>query len=248
MIKTKFFNKILIKFYLLIHEHSYKKRLKYLYENNGSKRLLVVFSGFSPTKPLYNYVRTIKDIKTVNKLFILDDFGFRGSYYWFENGDDFPLQLTKELIEIKSKGCEELYTLGTSKGGTCAIYFGLVFNAKHVYSGACQYLVGNYLNLEERLPILSGMLGAGFKRSDVDRLNNMMPNLLKKCKDARTVVHLLYSKKEHTYDEHIVYLIEDLILNNIPYTEVVEDFENHNDVGKYFIPYIKKELRNVLKI
>ena len=85
--------------YLQLKERKFKRRLKYIYENHSSDKLLVVFSGFAD-KPVYNYIRTLKDIKC-NKLFILDDFGYRGSYYWYENGKSYPLELVSSLIHQK---------------------------------------------------------------------------------------------------------------------------------------------------
>lgn len=84
------------KIYFLINERKYKDRLKYVFKNNHSKTLIVSFSGFAP-KPVYNYMRTLKGVKA-DQLYILDDFGLTGSYYWYENGEDTPRQLTHELI------------------------------------------------------------------------------------------------------------------------------------------------------
>ena len=135
--------------------------------------------------------------------------------------------------------------MGTSKGGTCAIYFGLEFNVKGVYAGACQYLVGNYLNTDNNRHILKAMLGEGYTQKDFDMLNNMLRDQLKCHKETNTVVNLLYSKHEHTYPEHIVYLIQDLKKNKIPYTEQVELFKEHNEVGNFFKPYIENTLQNI---
>ena len=48
---------------------------------------------------MYNYVRTLQNIKA-DKMFILDDFGHKGSYYWYENGDNSSLTLSKYLLYI----------------------------------------------------------------------------------------------------------------------------------------------------
>lgn len=37
-------------------------------------------------------------------------------------------------------------TIGSSKGGTCAILYGLMTNAEYIIAGACQYRIGSYLN------------------------------------------------------------------------------------------------------
>ena len=64
--------------------------------------------------------------------------------------------------------------------------------------------------------------------------------------NANTLIHLLFSKQEHTYAEHIMYLLDDLDKWNISYTTQIEQFGNHNDVGNYFIPFIKDEMNKVL--
>ncbi len=247
ILKTKirrYFKGLLIRF----REKVYKGRLHYIYEDNHTDKLMIVFSGFSPDKPTYNYMRTLKAFKDINKLFLLDDFGYRGSYYLMEKGEDMPKQLVLGLVEklIGGGKIRELYTMGTSKGGTCAIYFGLHLHAAHVYSGACQYLIGNYLNTEDRRPILEGMLGDDYSQSDFDNLNNAVRMQIKDHRNANTLIHLLFSKQEHTYTEHIVYLLDDLDKWNIPYTTQIEQFDNHNDVGNYFIPFIKNEMNKVL--
>lgn len=89
--------KFLKKVYFLINERTYEGRLKYVYKRKHSRTLIVCFSGFA-SKPVYNYMRTLKSV-AADQLYILDDFGFKGSYYWFENGKDNPRRLTHNLIQ-----------------------------------------------------------------------------------------------------------------------------------------------------
>jgi len=241
-IVDKFLNYISI-LKLKFKENIYCNRLRYVYERNSSDTLVIIFSAFSP-KPRYNYVRTLKNFNKISRLYILDDFGVKGSYYWYEGGKKLPLELTKGLIEsiVKERCYKNIITLGTSKGGTCAIYYGLMFNAKHIYAGACQYYVGNYLDTKSNKVILEAMMGCEVSKENVERLNRIMPEQLQNYSGSNSMIHLLYSKDEHTYREHIVHLINDLDKNHISYDEKVESFKNHNDVGKYFISYIKHEL------
>jgi hypothetical protein len=84
---------------------------------------MIIFSGFnSDDTRLYNYVKSFMPLKC-DRLYINDVFGYRGSYYWYENGDNNPEILTQELIEniITKKKYSNIYTAGSSKGGTCAI-------------------------------------------------------------------------------------------------------------------------------
>ena len=88
--------KVLNGLFYKIVSRRYKGRLTYYFKSNKSDTLLIVFSAFTP-KPCYNYVKTLMGLK-IDKLFILDDFGYKGSYYWYENGEDYPQKLTESLI------------------------------------------------------------------------------------------------------------------------------------------------------
>lgn len=241
MTLKKLFRNLWFKF----HERTYNDRLKYLFENNHSNSLIVSFSGFpGDGKPSYNYVRTLSGNKKIDKLFILDDFGCRGSYYVMEDGEYTPRELVKGLIaKIMTRGeYKNVYTMGSSKGGTAAIYYGLECNATAVYSGACQYYIGNYLNKPQFAQIFKGMTGREQTEDVVDELNSIMPKQLERHAGCKTVIHLLYSKEENTYRKHTIGLISDLKRFNIPFVERVEEFPNHDDVGKFFSPYLKAEL------
>ena len=226
------------KLYIRLKERKYKGRLKYMLFKNGTRDLVVVFSGFpSDNHPHYNYVRTLTNLKDKDKLFILDDFGYKGSYYWFENGMDTPMVLVKGLLQELITKYDNIFTMGTSKGGTAAIFYGLFFNVKEVFAGANQYYVKKYLDCPEFKNIYNAMMGS----DNSSILNEIMPNIVKQNKNSTTVIHLLYSKSEHTYEDHIKGMIEDFDRNSIKYDECIENFSNHGDVGIFFIPYIKKQ-------
>lgn len=80
-------------------------KLKYIYERNGSDELIIVFSAFESVRK-YDYMRTLSESK-IDKLFILDTFGYRGSYYWFEKGEEMPNVLVSKLIESVRGGINE---------------------------------------------------------------------------------------------------------------------------------------------
>ena len=243
MLDSRKLKKAFLLLKLKCQEKTFQGRLKYVLQKNSSDTLVIVFSAFGP-RPVYNYMLTLEKMRTADKLFILDDFGCKGSYYWFENGNDAPLCLTKALINNllsnNGGGYKHLITVGSSKGGTCAIYFGLMFGAEHIYAAACQYYVGNYLSNKEE--IMRGMMGEVSERV-LNQLNRMMPEQLALHRGSSSVVHLLYSPCENTYDAHIVYLIDDLKKYSIPYEEIIEDFKDHNDVGTPFSSFLQKEFK-----
>lgn len=228
-----FINKIRLSF-----KEKHLGKLKYIHERNGSDELIIMFSGFGTVRK-YNYMKTLAQ-SSIDKLFILDSFGYRGSYYWYENGEDEPNVLVSRLIEQIRGGYKSIYTAGSSKGGTCAIYYGLKFNVKEVFSSACQYHVGDYLNTEDHRRVMEGMMGKNYCSDDVKRVNEELPKMIKEKTQSRTLINLYYSEKDHTYEDHIVDLKRDLDAAGIHYTITTDDYVKHSDNGFFFKEHLKR--------
>ncbi|MCD8377796.1 MAG: hypothetical protein LUB59_03305, partial [Candidatus Gastranaerophilales bacterium] len=234
--------KIPVLFEIKKHEKIFNNRLKYLFYPGQGDNLLVVFSGFTGEKPKYNYFTSFKDINAP-KIFILDDFGYMGSYYWYENGTDMPEQLVDELIEevLKGTGCTGLITAGSSKGGTAAIYYGLKHNAVRIFSGACQYYVGTYLNRPNHLKILENMVGmeSSIPVGIINLLDNKLSQIISECsKTYLGTIELVYSMNELTYERQIVPLLRQLHSFSYSVIEDIETFEEHSDIGKCFPKHV----------
>lgn len=131
-------------------------------------------------------------------------------------------------------------------GGTCAIYFGLKNNATHIFAGACQYNIGSFVHREDHEHIFKAMMGENAGQAEADLLNAIMPNLLEENKNCKSIIHLLYSKGELTYQRQIIDLLNKLHECNISVIETVEFFSNHSDVGIYFTPFLSKEVNKLL--
>ena len=226
---------------LSFKEKKYDGRLKYLFEKHNSNTLIISFSGMATRKPKYMYMRTLKDVK-VDKLFILDDFGYKGSYYWFENGSDKPLRLTSGLINtiLKNGKYKYVYTIGSSKGGSCAIYYGLMYNVTEVIASACQYHIGTYLTEPHNKKIFEKMKGHLDTRDFIATLDSMIPNMIIKSR-YKTKVHLLFSKNDPTYHKHIADLSKDLQTNQIETIEVEAFYKDHGENGPHISSYLKQK-------
>ena len=234
---------LLTKVFIKTHERTFENRLKYLFLKNHSDTLVVVFSGFSET-PRYNYIRTLKGFK-FDKLFLLDDFAYRGSYYWYQNGKDFPKRLAENLVLqiVNGGGYKRVITMGSSKGGTCAIYYGLKIGATDIYAAACQYHIGEYLNTDNHQRIFKEMMGSGAGEKEQAVLDNEMPQCLQRNAGSKSKIHLFYSTVEHTYKDHTVDLISDLDKYHISHTDTTAQFATHSEVGKHFPSWIKEQLK-----
>lgn len=231
-----------LKVRIKLTQKRYKGRLKYLFFNNNSDTIIVLFSGFTGTTPKYNYVKSLNSFP-IDRLYILDDFGYMGSYYWYENALDEPRKLTEGLLNtILSKGYEHVCFAGSSKGGTCSIFFGLQYNAEIIISGACQYNVGQYVHRADNEKIFKGMMGCAAGEKEARLLDEIMPNQFEKYSNSTSVIHLVYSKNELTYERQIIDLLKKGRECNLHIIEHEEYFSNHSDIGTVFPLWINKIL------
>lgn len=244
---------LLMKLYIKCNERKYtdgEHQLKYILRKKKNLPLVVVFSAFAGGGyPSYNYIRTLMPIKNASLLFILDDLiddTNTGSYYLGTDGDFWGIDMVDKLISEHRKylNSHSLIMVGTSKGGTAAIMFGLKMNADLVIAGAPQYYIGSYLNCDAHRHLLSHLLGKNYTNRDIASVDQILPNLVEncaKCCNAQFVLH--YSTKEHTYEEHIRYLVGDLKKHNYSVSEDIWAYSEHGDVRKFFPSFLVNTLR-----
>lgn len=139
-------------------------------------------------------------------------------------------------------GYKRIITCGSSKGGTCALYFGLLLNADEIYSGACQYNLGTYLSAECHRRIFEGMMGSIAGIKEISDLNDIMRTILEKKKDCKSRIFVLYSKIEPTYEQETKYLLRDLYRHKYCVQENIENFPEHSMVGNYFPQFVKDNI------
>ena len=241
----------LFKVYIRANEKKHK-RLKYLLQTNSSSDTLIVcFSEFgNGGAAKYNYINTLKSVDA-HKLFILDNFGYnkQGTYYLGENGDWFLPDMIVDLVQSirKELHINHLVMVGSSKGGSAALYYSILTEADACIIGAPQYFIGNYLNDDKHRLLLTGITGDASKAS-VDKLNCVMPECVRNNPRRKPRVYIHYSPKEHTYHEHIVDMLTDL--NRCGY-EVREDsdyeYTEHKDVAKHYPYYLLSVLETQTK-
>ena len=214
-------------------------RLTYLYIRRGSDTVAFVFSAFdvNDKQRKYNCVKSFKGLN-IDMVFFSDPYGFRGSYYLLEGGVFAPDNQVSSLINtILNKGnYNSVFTMGTSKGGSAALYHGLKIGADEIIAGACQYRLGTYV---AKYPdIFKGMTGHSVNDEDIQRLDNIMPEHLKQNKNCKTRIHLIHSKQEPTYEADEKYLIKDLTELGYDLKETECGFKTHQEIGNYYIPYV----------
>lgn len=237
-----FFN--VIKYRIL---ESRYKGVSYLFLPKNSTTLLISFSALPANNiRVYNNVNGFSNLN-VDRLYIKDSWGYRGSYYYYERGEQKPFLKCCALIEkiLSERHYSRIITAGTSKGGSCAIIFGLKYQASDIFAGACQYHIGDFLSVPCHKQILDSMIGKNMDReSFINELNSILPQSIIKYKKTQSTVHLIYSKKDKTYQDHLVDLIAELKRNGINTLEYECDYVEHNDVGYHFIPIVNEWFKN----
>lgn len=230
--------------FIILHEKKYKRH-KFLYKKSRkSNKLLIVFSAFPShyCKGGYNYIWSLRKARE-NIIWLRDRFGAydSGTYYL---GTNYPEERTfiYEINEIINKYSlnRTTYYLGTSKGGTAALMYGIKNNGDYIIAGSPQLYIGDYLNENDYHREL--LFGISKRKDAIDILNNVLVKIINEKNMFNGKIFLLISSKEESFSHHIEPLISILSkYNNLNYTDRL--FCNHNDVGLFFADYAKKIIK-----
>ena len=226
--------------------------VKYIFQpNKDSKKLIVIFSGISKAeyeggKPLYNYVRKLEELKE-NKLFILDDYKGEMCYYIGRDGKhDFEKVVLALITSITNKlniRANDVCVIGSSKGGTAALYYGIKYNYGSVYCGAPQTYVADYLNQVANIypkmkEIFENILGSD-KEKNYKWLNSFVFDLVKEKENFPQLKFHVGSGDKH-YKMHLQPLLDILNEKGVNYELDIQEYSNHGETGTYFSKYLLK--------
>ncbi|WP_404329937.1 Two component regulator three Y domain-containing protein [Mesobacillus maritimus] len=233
---------------MIINENIYrdKRNVKYLFYKSAkpNPNLAIVFSGMPPVgkKPAYNYIRTLNGYD-INRLYILDDFGCRASYYLCENKD---YSIEESVINLIDKIKEEnniknIISCGSSKGGYAALYYGIKYGFNHVIAGSPQTLLGEYLLNRTNSENIATFISGGASNEHSNYLDRILFKIIDESQHKPNVfIHV--GKEEYHYHVHVKPLIKLLNDKKINNTLDLGDYSEHNDVGKFFPNILKEEI------
>ncbi|MBV5277773.1 MAG: hypothetical protein J0647_01810, partial [Campylobacteraceae bacterium] len=242
----------------LIKEHIYEDQLKYkFFPKFGADKLLIVFQAVNRT-PGYNYIGTLSDLNA-HRLYIKDDYGTdiatKSSYYLGPNKSnviaDKVIKMISEFCDILKIDLKKCVTLGSSKGGFAAIYFGLKLNVGAIFSGGPQIFLGDFLNSSKEdsvNPAILTYLAGDNSKNSVHWANNILINLLNECKnDFSGNIYIHVGIGEPHYKKHVQPFEQILKDNNI--SNIFLDLGNynlHSELADHFPKYLKQHVKNIL--
>lgn len=207
--------------------------------------LTVAFAGFHAEgePPKYNYLRTLEEFDC-HQLFILDDFGARGSYYMCKNRDFKIERSIKKLIDhiTEEYKIEQKIAIGSSKGGSAAIYYGIKYDYDVVIAGSPQFYIGSYLKKVKSANSVLKFMAGDAEEEDVAFLDVIIENIINEKKQIRTKVALCVGKDDSHYMTHSKPLITILEEKDVFYILDLPKYSRHSDIGKFFPKSIKSKL------
>ena len=137
--------------------------------------------------------------------------------------------------------------LGSSKGGYSALNFAFLLPNAYVVIGAPQYYLGTYLDTEKTKDNLAYIIG-DISEDGIDMLNNRLRKRIHSSSIQPQKVYLHYSKAEHTYNDHVKDLIEDLRSVGIDLEEDIHDYPSHGGLKDFFPRFLTSTIRNIISV
>lgn len=223
--------------------------IRYYFEDAkmfNKDKLIVIFSAFSKDKPKYNYIKSLVGIDC-NKLYILDDYGKKGCYYLGLNGnfdvETSVMSLISKMMSKKNVKFSDVIALGSSKGGSAALYYGIKYNFKEVIVGAPQYKIGTYLSDLSIKTYGTDIFG------EINEANRIKyDNLIRKVlsDNTNTKISILTSDGDNQYKK----VLKDIeyVMNgkNINFELDKCDIGHHNEISNNFPEYMYKKIAESL--
>lgn len=202
------------------------------------KHLMVVFSGFLNTHPgNYDFSNALNDYPA-DVIWINDNFDNMYAYYLCIDMDFKVKEAVQEFIRTQLKerefSSENITFTGFSKGGSAALYHGLDMNIKNIVISVPQIKIGSYVHDYWKAPA-KHMMGENYKKSNIDYIDKLIVNLLKKETDFNKNIYILTSEADTQYPVEILPYLDDFKkYNNFNLLKTFSSFvREHNQVTSH---------------
>lgn len=233
--------------------HTDEVSLNYMFRpakgDAGRKRMAVVFSAIAEQGDFtYNYKASVDDVD-ISALYILDDFGDQGAYYYSDHGSLAPFRSVQNLIKnVASRHgikLADVVTVGSSKGGAAALIHGLALPAGRIIAGAPQTRIGSFVK-DPHPNILEFMTG-GTSVKDVACLDDIIIGLLSAMSDS-TRISIVVGAKDHHLRHHVEPLLARMaeFEGPAPSVTIIPEL-THKDIGPVYRFYLTANLEQWIR-
>lgn len=227
------------------------RAIRYVFQpHEGSQQMLVVFSAMSPDEVArYNYLKVLQD-EPCHRLFILDDFGQRGTFNIGVDGNHEIETSVVSLLHAISResgvGFERMIALGTSKAGGIATLFALKYHFEGLIVGGSVYQIGDWMleNDEERKLMRLTMTPSAYEKNiDLQRayLNQLIYQIDFRSKPKTKI--FIQTIENDPYRKGVIEpFLEYLDLKQVPYEFDIYPGKRHNLLGESYPKYLRQVL------
>lgn len=206
----------------------------------GRKKLTVVFSSLGSDYDFtYNYRSALMGADSY-RLFLLDDFGSRGSYYFADHKDltiyHEVQTFLREVIANLDVSMDGVVFAGSSKGGTGALLHGMGIGVGRIVVGAPQVYPGSYLY--KSAPNVLGFITGGRDEEAKNWLDNAVVSRISRP-PAGTSVRILVGTKDHHLKWHVQPLLELTSSHAYDIKAIVIPDLSHRNIGSVYRHYLR---------
>lgn len=223
------------------------QEIKYLHKTamQDRRHLVVIFSGYRERETYDLFGSSTSNLKC-DILWIEDWFENNHAYY-IRTGESFwPAEgvqaLIEKVLDERKLSKNECTLAGFSKGASASLYHGLKYNYKNIISAAPRMNLGSS-NLKRHPDVFKNMTKEG-SQDEVDALDKIIPDLIKRSNDIEKNIYLFSSPSDYQYKNEIHPFLNDYQkYNNFNYIETDSPLvKEHIDVTWYNLPLIVSTL------
>jgi len=178
---------------------------RFFHAKNGNRHLVIVFANFSAPED-FGWSNGVLDNIRANVLWIRDRFDGENSYYMCK-GMDFSIEasvtsLIARVMNALSLTPADCTLIGSSKGGSAALYFGLRYGFQNIVAIAPQFMIGSYVR-EMHPRAAQFMTGDSVSDENVRILDSILPDLVVGGTNAGANIYLFSSPADEQYHRQI---------------------------------------------
>lgn len=216
-------------------------------EEGEVQGLVVAFSAIGkPYDFTYNYRSTLDGLP-VARLFVLDNFGDQGVYYYSRSrvlGPYLAVQaLLREVLSSLSLPPSSMITAGSSKGGTAALIHGLGAGARRIIVGAPQTRVGTFLKSAH--PRTLGYMAGGTGTADVLWANGIVERAVMNA-GPTSAISVLVGQADHHFAGHVRPFVRLARERGLAVDEMVIPDAPHARIGQSYRQYLRSGVESWL--
>lgn len=205
--------------------------------STNSNKLLLVFSGFSPYNTKYEFLSLVKKYD-VNIMFILDDYGINGRFYQDKSKkNNLQRNIISEIDNVRKDlkiEWADVTTLGGSKGGSAALYYGLAMKVGNILSASPPIDLSYYTTT--KILHHANLVTEITPDSDLDYLSDFILSVASE-ENIITKVYFMSITNDIYYEVIFNEKVKLLDKYNISYDNKIFLGNGHSDVPKYLLQW-----------